>query len=414
MDRIIPKETLRRENRIKMIKLGGILGAVVIAVGVGLTFLSPTIDSKDITIGKVDTGSIDVSVTGSGRVVPAIEEMIVTPINSRILEVYKRGGDSVDVGTPILRLDLATMETEYGKMKDQLEMRRYEVEQLRAHSQSRISDLEMKIKVGDMQVSRKSVELRNEQYLDSIGAGTQDKVREAELSYNVSRLEQEQLRRQLANSRSVASAELNVKILEMRMYEKSLNELSRLLSDAQIGSPRKGILTFVNTQIGVQVAAGTQVAIVSDLSRFKVDADIADAYVDQVRPGARAVVKIGKEELPGTVSSVTPMSKNGTISFSVALRDDSSPLLRSGLKADVHILTAVRDDVVRMPNGSFYSGPAEYKLFVRDGNTLVKRTVRLGESNYNYVEVISGLLPGDEVVVSNMKTYENDTKLKLK
>ena len=49
---------------------------------------------------------IEVSVSASGKVVPAFEEIINSPINSRIVEIYKKGGDSVDVGRPILKLDL--------------------------------------------------------------------------------------------------------------------------------------------------------------------------------------------------------------------------------------------------------------------------------------------------------------------
>ena len=47
------------------------------------------------------------------------------------------------------------------------------------------------------------VELRNEQYLDSLGSGTTDKVRQAELSYNVAQLEYEQLQQQYANEKEV-------------------------------------------------------------------------------------------------------------------------------------------------------------------------------------------------------------------
>ena len=139
---------------------------------------------------------IEVSVSASGKVVPAFEEIINSPINSRILEVYKKGGDSVDVGTPILKLDLQSTETEYKKLLDEEQMRRYKLDQLRVNNQTKLSDMAMQIKVSAMKLSRMKVELRNEHYLDSLGAGTTDKVRQAELSYNVAQLEYEQLRQQ--------------------------------------------------------------------------------------------------------------------------------------------------------------------------------------------------------------------------
>ena len=149
-------------------------------------------------------------------------------------------------------------------------------------------------------------------------------------------------------------------------------------------------------------------AIISDLSHFKVEGEIADTYGDRVAAGGKAVVKIGNDKLEGTVSSVTPLSKNGVISFTVQLKDDNNRRLRSGLKTDVYVMNAVKEDVMRMANASFYVGRGEYDLFVRTSDDeLVKRKVQLGDSNFEYVEVVSGLQPGDVVVVSDMSSYKN-------
>ena len=125
-------------------------------------------------------------------------------------------------------------------------------------------------------------------------------------------------------------------------------------------------------------------------------------------------MKIGSDKLEGTVSSVTPLSKNGVISFSVQLKEDNHRRLRSGLKTDVYVMNAVKEDVMRIANGSFCVGRGD-DLFVCDSDSeLVKRKVQLGDSNFEYVEVLSGLRPGDRVVVSDMNSYKNKNKLKLK
>lgn len=129
---------------------------------------------------------IEVSVSASGKVVPAFEEIINSPINSRIVEIYKKGGDSVDVGTPILKLDLLSAETDYKKQLDEEQMKRLQLDQLRIQNRNKLSEMELQLKVSRMELNRKEVELRNERYLDSLGAGTTDKVRQVELDYNVS------------------------------------------------------------------------------------------------------------------------------------------------------------------------------------------------------------------------------------
>lgn len=415
MDREIPKEVRRKERNKKIIKYGAIAVTGIVAISFFISFMRAGVQQKDLIVSVVDEGTIEVSVSASGRVVPAFEEIINSPINSRIMEVYRKGGDSVDIGTPILKLDLQSIETDYKKLLDEEQMRRYKLEQLKVNNQTKLNDMAMQIKVADMKLSRMKVELRNEQYLDSLGAGTTDKVRQAELSVNVSDLELEQLKQQYQNENEVRQAEYKVQELDFEIFRKSLAEMKRTLDDAQIRSPRKAILTYVNNQVGAQVSQGAQVAIISDLSHFKVDGEIADAYGDRVAAGGRAVVKIGSDKLDGIISSVTPLSKNGVISFSVQLEDDSNRRLRSGLKTDVYVMNAVKEDVMRIKNASYYVGRGEYDIWVMNGEgEILKRKVQLGDSNFEFVEVVSGLKPGDNVVISDMTSHKNKTKLKVK
>ena len=413
MDREISKEVRRKEQRKQIIKIGAGVGSIVLVVAVVISFLQTSLNRKDITISKVDKGVIEVSVSASGKVIPAFEEIINSPINSRIVEIYKKGGDSVDVGTPILKLDLQSAETEYNKLLDEEQMKRLELEKLKVTNQSKLSEMEMKLKVSRMELDRKAVELRNERYLDSLGAGTTDKVRQVELDFNVSQLKLKEDEQKYINEQALSEADLKVKELELNIFRKGLAETKRTLDDAQIRSPRKAILTYVNNEIGAQVPQGTKVAIVSDLSHFKIEGEIADTYGDRIAAGSKAVVKIGSDKLEGTVSDVTPLSKNGVISFTVQLEEDNHRRLRSGLKTDVYVMNAVKDDVMRIANASYYVGKGEYELFVINGDQLLKRKVQLGDSNYEYVEVVSGLQPGDEVIVSDMSAYKDKNKLKI-
>ena len=394
MDREIPKETRLRARRRQWLKWGGGLLAGACLVGLVTQWARASLDEADLVFSTVDEGSIEVSVNATGRVVPAFEEIINSPIQSRILETYKRGGDQVEKGEPILKLDLQSAETDYEKQLDEERMRVLQLEQLKVQTKSR-------------------VELRNERYLDSLGAGTTDKVLQVELDYNVSRLKLEEDEQKYQNEQASADADLRVKELELSIFRKSLAETKRTLEDARVRAPRSAILTYINNEIGAQVAQGERVAILSDLSHFKIEGEIADTYGDRIAAGGKTIVRLGNEKLEGTVSDVTPLSKNGVISFTVQLANDEHPRLRSGLKVDIYVMTAIKDAVLRVANGSYYVGPGEYELFVQEGGELCKRKVRLGDSNYEQVEVISGLRPGERVVVSDMSSYQNKNKIKL-
>lgn len=287
MDREISKEVRQKEQRKQFIKLGAGIGIAVVLIGGVIGFMQTSLQRKDLVFSTVDKGVIEVSVSASGKVVPAFEEIINSPINSRIVEIYKKGGDSVDVGTPILKLDLLSAETDYKKQLDEEQMKRLQLDQLRIQNRNKLSEMEMQLKVSRMELNRKEVELRNERYLDSLGAGTTDKVRQVELDYNVSVLKLKEDEQKYENEKSLTDADYKVKELDLNIFRKSLAETKRTLEDAQIRSPRKAILTYVNNEVGAQVSQGSRVAIVSDLSHFKIEGEIADTYGDRIAAVAK-------------------------------------------------------------------------------------------------------------------------------
>lgn len=392
-------------------------GIIVLAF-VGLIVIlskitQPTLDMKNIIVGEVDKGTIETTVNASGRVVPLNEEIIVSPISSRIIEVYKNMGETLNVGEPILKLELASVETNYKQKLDEREMKRGKLTQTRINLDNNISELQMQYKVKEMNLKQMQTEFSNERYLDSIGASTSEKVRQAQLKYEVTKLELEQLSQKVKNEKAKATAEMHVQELDLSMFEKSLGESARLLKDSRITSPQKATLTYINNQIGAQVSAGTQIAIVSDLSHYKIEAEIADLYAEKLSAGTKAIVKIGQQQIGGTVVNITPSVKNGIISFTVMLNDPGFNRLRSGLKTDVYIAYGIYEDVMRIPNSTFYKGKGGYKLWVINENKAETRNVSLGESNFDYIEVISGLQPGEKVILSDMTDYEGKNSIKI-
>ena len=413
MDRQIPVSE-QRKKKIRKIAIAASVAVVVLGIGAWLgSMMMPSIDRKKLMISEVDRGTIDVSVSATGNVVPAFEEIIISPISAKILEVYAHSGDSVEVGTPLLRLDLQSAEADYAKALDEQEIRRQQRAQQLASNETQLADRRMQIEVKEMELSQLEAKLRNELYLDSLGSGTRDRVRQAETTLRTAQMQLNQLRQQYQNEVKAKQADQRIQQLNDGIYERNLDAQRRTLNDARICSPRRGTLTYINTEVG-SIAGGSQkIAVVSDLSHFKAECEISDNHSERVRVGGAVILRIGKERLRGTINTVTPLSKSGAITFTVVPDDMSHPRLRSGLRAEVFVITSIKDDVLRIKNGSFYSGPGDYTLFVMNGDTLLPREVKLGECNYDYIEVISGLEVGEQVVVSDMTKYKGKEKLKV-
>lgn len=208
---------------------------------------------------------------------------------------------------------------------------------------------------------------------------------------------------------------MRVQELELAIFEKSLQQSARLLEDARILSPQSATLTFIDNRIGSPVSQGTQLAVVSDLSRFKVEAEIADGYADRIRAGARATIEVGSASLSGTVTNVVPTTSNGLVSFIVVPDESDHPGLRSGLRVEVYVQYGIEDNAVRLPYSSAFSnGPGVYDVWIVDGNRATRRKIAVGGMSRRYVTVAQGLEPGERVILSNMDAFKNRTEIKLK
>lgn len=414
MDKKIDKSQLRRESMKRLAGWGvAVVAAVAAAVWV-LSSVSTAVKSTDITLVTVDEGPLETTAPASGRVVPAHEEIINSPVSTRLIKVFAQPGDTVREGMPLLMLDLQEEETALDKLIDARNIRQQELIQLRLNNRTMLSDLEMQIKVSEMNISRLRIEANNERRLDSLGSGTGDRVRQAETAYAEGRLQLEQLRVKLANERHRAAASEHVQQLNVNSADKDIALKRSTLHRGRIPAPMDGVLTYVATELGSQIGAGEKVAVVSDLTSFKVIGEVAESYGNRVDIGSRVGVRFAGRQTEGTVTNITPQARQGLIEFVVTLDDPGYELLRSGQRTELNIVYGYKDRVTRLRSGAFFKGAGDYSLFVLDGdNTLVKRAVRIGDSNREYVEVLSGLRPGDRVVTSDMENYKNKNKLRI-
>ena len=415
MDRKLDKKEIRKEAKRRYVKIGIALVCVAAAVASLTLFSRKSVAENDLSFGTAETGPLETTVAATGRVVPAFEEIINSPVDTRIVAVYAQPGDSVTAGSPLLRLDLKSAEADYSKLMGERKMKQHELTQLQLSDNTRQSELAMQIKVKEMDVNRLAIEVDNERRLDSLGSGTGERVRQAETALRTGTLELEQLRTSLANERLRCRAAEDMQRQALANFDQDLAMMRRTLDEGRIPAPHSGILSFICNEIGSRVSAGQKVAVVSDLSHFKIEGEVPESSSDRVDIGADVTVRIGSTELKGTVSNISPQSKSGVIPVTIVLKDDDNPRLRSGLRTELYISYGYKEKVVRIPSGTFFRGPGSYQQFVaEEPGALRRRKVRLGDSNRQYIEVVEGIAPGETVVTSDMDDYLKYENLKIK
>lgn len=398
----------------RYIRYGVILTIVAAIVICAVLFTGKTIKLNEVTFTTVQNGPLVTTISASGRVVPAHEQVVNSPVSSTLLRVLIHSGDTVKAGMPLMELDLSAAETDYRKLIDRQAVNDHRLYQTQLGNRTRLSDLEMQITVKEMAINRLRIELDNEKRLDSLGSGTGERVRQASTALRTAELELAQLNVQLVNERENSKASEDMQRLEINSFNQDVALLNRTLERGKVPAPIDGVVTFISSETGSSISAGQKVAVIADLTSFKIEGEIPEGDVPKVSVGSEATVRIGSTSLDGMVSHINPQSQGGLVIITITLNEPSHKRLKPGLKTGIEISHGYKDNVILISNGPYFKGPGMYELFVLDGDVrLVKRRIRLGDSNREYVEVVSGLEPGMRVVVSDMERYKRNDELKL-
>lgn len=414
MDTFISQEKISQRKRKKIYRISLYLSLSITIILALAVILKPAIHRKEIKTSIVDKGVLEMAIGAVGSAVPFYEEIITSPVNSKILAVYKKSGEQLSIGDTILKLDLSAATASLDKEWNELQKKRLQFEQFQSNVKTQLAEINSQIKVEEMKQERMEILLRNEYYLDSIGASTPDKIMQVKLDYDVQVLTLKNLKVSYENKKKIAESDLKILQLEMEVAEKNFKLKQKEMGDAQLLSPSNGVLRWVNDQIGASVSTGNQLAIVSDMSNYKIIAEISDSYAARLTAGMYAEILIGETKLTGVVNNIVPSVSNGMLSFTINLNESNSQLLRPGLNVEIYVIYAIKNEVMRIQNNTFYKGPGQYDLWVINDGTAQTRKVTLGENSPQYIEVVKGLETGDEVIVSNMSRFKNKKKVKVK
>jgi len=414
MDTIIEAEVkTKRRNKTIFITL---ITAVVLLSSVWLLRASfqSTLKRSEITTAIVEMGNIENTINATGEILPEFEEIITSPIDASIQNVVMDAGAQIKAGESILTLDKSAAQTEYEKLKFQVESKRNEIEKLKLDLNKSFSDIKSNNDIKQLRINSLQADVENAKRLYKAGGGTKEDVDKAELDLKVAMLEKQQLENEIKNKQQTMRLEIKEAELAADIEENDLHELERKLQQANIVATRAGVVTWVNKNIGASVHQGESIARIADLSSFKVTGSISDNYLDQLHNGMSAIIRINETDIRGTVVNIYPSVQNGIVSFDVQLDEQNNKLLRPNLKVDVYLVTATHNNVMRVANGPAFKGASAQDVFVLKNGVAEKRTVHIGMTNFDYVELKDNVKPGDVVITSDMKDYKNSKEVVIK
>jgi len=414
VDRPIAQSAIRTRRWRRLGLLALALSGLVLLLAALAGWMQPSLRRSHLRTAHVTRGPIAETLTASGTVVPAHEHVITSPIDTRVTRILLSPGDPVASGQAVLLLDVTETRLALDTLEDRIALKENERARAQLDLSGQLEELRGRQEVKTLELRSCEFEAaRNRQYFE-LGLFSQDEVRKAETDAERARIELRQLEASIANAERTLRARQEGLDLEIAILRKEREEAARRLELAAATSERAGILTWIVPSEGTAVRRGDEIARISDLSAFRVDATLSDVHAARVHPGQEAVVRTGETRLSGQVASVRPTVENGAVTLEVSLDEPSHPVLRHNLRVDVYLVTARRDSTLRLPRGPFLARDGRHVVFVVEGDHARRRAVRLGLASYDEFEILAGLQEGDEVIISDMSDYMNLKEVKLR
>lgn len=414
----IARPSQARKKKIRRILYISVAVIVVAGISLGVSRLkpaAPTVDRAVVWIDVVKKGSMLRQVRGSGTLVPEDIRWINTQSSGRVERIVLRPGAQVTPDTVILeltnpQLEQAVRDAElaYRSAQAAHTNRKAELQSALLSQEATVANIESQSKQADLDLQANET-LFKEQLISQLTL-QQKRSLSADLK---NRLSVEQRRLQI--TREGINSQLAPQEAEVNQRKAAWELRQRELGDLKVKAGMSGTLQSVPVERGQQVGPGINLARVANPSNLKAELRIAETQTKDIRIGQYAEVDTRNGKVKGHVSRIDPSSVGGTVGVDVIMDGPLPPGSRPDLSVDGEIQLEKLDNIVYVGRPAFGQENSTVTIFKVSANGEAHATkVKLGRASVNTIEVIEGLQPGDQVILSDMSQFDSFDRVQLK
>ncbi|WP_432714894.1 efflux RND transporter periplasmic adaptor subunit [Pedobacter sp.] len=411
MDKAIEAEVITNKKKKKILLLLIIAGIIVCGIFTLRAYIKPSISKSRFITAVADRGNIENTISATGEILPEFEETLTSSINSALKAVLIDAGTPVKAGQSILTLDQAAAQTESDKLGFQIVAKENEIRKLKLDLEKSFYDMKSNNSIKQLKISNFKEAVTSAQRLYNAGGGTRENIEQAELNLKVANLEKAQLENEIKNKQQTMKIEIKEAEIQLSIQKNDQLAFLRKLHLANVIATRNGVVTWVNKNIGTSIKEGEALAKIANLSSYKVEGSISDNQIDRLQYNMPVIIRINELLIRGTVVNVSPAVNNSIVSFEVKLDKKDHKLLRPNLKVDLFLITETRKNVIRVPNGPAFKGSDLQQVFVLNKGVAERREVNTGLSNFDFIEIVSGIKPGEQVITSDLSKFEHSKEI---
>lgn len=412
MDVTLPPRRGRRAARLALAFIA------IAAAGALLWQMLPRgleVELRDVRIASVEAGVFRDEIVVRALAEPLNSIMLDAVESGRVEEVFARDGQVVSKGDLLFRLsnpqrnlELLARQAEHAQQISNLANLQVAQEAVRTDHQRRLNDLEFAFGQVEKQHAR-NVRLARDGFISAAALEESgDKLAQARRALDEEgrgmRLEQEVRERALKQMDQA-----------IRGLASGLELVAATVDALAVRAPSDGVLTDFRLLVGQAVRQDQAIGRIDDPNRFKLSAQVDEFYLSRVTPGREGRIAQDGKTYALRVSTVYPQIKEGRFNAELVFTDAQPAVISPGQGMDVQLTLGQSARALLLPNGAFANdgGGAWAFVVTEDGSHAEKRDIALGRRSTTQVEVLSGLAPSDQVVVSGYTGFGKAERLRL-
>ncbi len=411
MDTIINRKTNKKKYLIIALPVFLILGYFIFS---SLTKKrSLNVKSAEISIKTVEEGFFEDFLVFQARVEP-LNSMLVNIIEGgAVQEIFVGNGDVVSQGQPLARLYNPNTELSYMQQETAI------IEQI-----NNLNKAKLDLRNQELNLSKDLVAIEHD-FLDAKNLFDLNKklFQQEILSKNEWQVTQENLRFQkermsiIKQSVTKAKQANNVQIGQINssvaIMDKSLLVLRSNKKNFLVVAPVSGRLSSFEPILGKSYVQGVSIGTIDVMKGYKLVADVDEFYLDKIKVNQKGTVEFNGKNLSVQIVKIIKEIKGGQFQVEVNFDSTENIDLQQGLSFSVRLNLSEKTKTKLLSKGSFNQETAGKWIFVVNGKSAERRTIKLGRENPLYYEVLDGLKIGEKVVTSSYKDYGDVEVLNL-
>ena len=374
------------------------------------------VDAEKIRIETVSSNTFHDYITLPGNVEPIATILLDAREGGRVEEkvveegaMVTKGDVIVRMSNPDLTLSILNSESQLAEKSNFLRNTMVVMEQEKLQIKRELLNLEFDIKRKERKYNQNKSLYADKLISEEDFLISEEDFQLAKRSYElyIERQKQDSIYRSiqvLQMEDNLRNMDLNLKLVRQR--HENLN----------ITAPVDGQLTTLDVELGQSVPSGGRIGQVNVLTSYKVVAQIDEHYIDKVRIGLTAVLDRQEQEFQLRIRKVLPEVRDGRFSVEMIFMGEMPENMRTGQTYYTRLQLGDPKQAILIPKGSFYQKTGGQWIFVlnEDGSAAEKRSIKIGNQNPKYYEVLEGLEPGEQVIISGYDGFGDNERVVFK